>query len=124
MIVFWSLNDCFDNKSNYIPLDDRKKKEIDNMIFKLKCWTGTLAVVGFGNAKNWRASPEFDNLASSLKEKLQNYGIPVIDPHRVYETMGRRDAWHFSKSDENKLAMAKVANGVINFVQALQARRL
>ena len=38
--------------------------------------------------------------------------------------MGRRDNWHFNKSDENKLAMAKIANGAINFVQALQAGRL
>ena len=69
-------------------------------------------------------TPEFDNLASSIKEKLQNYGIPVIDPHRIYETMSRRDMWHFDKSNDNKLALAKIANGAINFVQALQAGRL
>ena len=83
------------------------------------CYGHSVVLMGPGSGQLWQAienvEGDFDRIAYATLQPAIEQGLMVLNPVENYRRMPRRDAWHFSKAENNP---AKLANMLANCARA------
>ena len=125
LIIHWSNNDGTKQSGKCIDAYTALQLEhIENLCCKAKYFR-RVAFFAFGTSKNWRIDEKFDELSAQLTAIVRDkHGLPIFNLGPMYDSMEKRNDWHFDNTTNNKNIMAQAAGVVYHVFEMLDYTRL